>query len=139
MVVCGSSSTCLITFEPAMELDSRWQARTNFSQKAIRSRSSPSRDLASLGNMVVVHPSVTEGQRKRFDLETQGTVSLALDREKLQLPVKALTTVAQTLAPWIASCLGSRGGEREPGTHCSQAMWTFKTRCRCGCCDLYDA
>ena len=34
-------------------------------------------------NMIVVCPSVRlfvmEGQQKRFDLETQGTVSLALD------------------------------------------------------------
>ena len=35
--------------------------------------------------MIVVCPSVTEGQRKRFDLETQDTVSLAPDRKKLQL------------------------------------------------------
>ena len=35
--------------------------------------------LISYINMIVVCPSITEGQWKQFDLETQGTVSLALD------------------------------------------------------------
>ena len=50
--------------------------------------------------------SVTEGQRKRFDLETQDAVSLAADSKRLELgdfcacqPLHSLQT--QTLAPWM--------------------------------------
>ena len=32
-----------------------------------------------------VHPSVTEGQRKRFDLETPAAVSRAVERRKLEV------------------------------------------------------
>ena len=35
--------------------------------------------------IMVVCPSAMEGQWKRFDLETQGAVSLAPDQKKLQL------------------------------------------------------
>ena len=48
--------------------------------------------------MIVVCPSVMEGQQKQFDLETQGTVSLTVERKKLEIgnlcgaPVKAVAT-----------------------------------------------
>ena len=35
--------------------------------------------------ILVVHPSVTGGQRKRFDVEQQETVSLAIEQQRLQL------------------------------------------------------
>ena len=52
-----------------------------------------------------VHLSIMEGQRKRFDLETQGTVSLAVERKKLEIGMycECLSRhqlQAQTLAYW---------------------------------------
>ena len=36
-------------------------------------------------NMIVVCPSVMEGQQTQFDLETQGTVSLTIKQKKLEI------------------------------------------------------
>ena len=51
------SSLCLTSLEPAMELDSLWQARTMFikklAKKPYKTRSNPGIDLASLGITVV--------------------------------------------------------------------------------------
>ena len=41
--------------------------------------------LSSFKILVVRRPSVTGGHRKRFDPETQGTVSLTAERKKLQI------------------------------------------------------
>ena len=56
--------------------------------------------------------SVTEGQQKQFELETQGTVSLAVERKKLEIGMycehlSRYKLQAQTLANWTEK--GSNG------------------------------
>ena len=41
--------------------------------------------IIAIIKILVVRPSVTGGQQKRFDLEKQETVSLAIEQQRLQL------------------------------------------------------